>query len=84
MEVEAAIGKMMLGKAAGPSGVVADMLKAAGDNGTRWMTELCNAVVRDSKIPKDWSRSWLVNVYKGKGDALACSSYRGIKLVEHA
>ena len=39
------------------------MLKAAGDEGTRWMTELCNAVVRDGKIPKDWSRSWLVNVY---------------------
>ena len=84
VEVEAAIGKMKLGKAAGPSGVVADMLKAAGDDGMRWMTELCNAVVRDGKIPKDWSRSWLVNVYKGKGDALACGSYRGIKLVEHA
>ena len=83
-EVEAAIGKMKLGKAAGPSGVVADMLKAAGKDGTRWMTELCNAVVRDGKIPKDWSRSWLVNVYKGKGDALECGSYRGIKLVEHA
>ena len=79
MEVEAAIGKMKLGKAAGPSGVVADMLKAAGDDGTRWMTELCNAVVTDGKIPKDWSRSWLVNVYKGKGDVLACGSYRGIK-----
>ena len=83
-EVGAAIGKMKLGKAGGPSGVVADMLKAAGDEGTRWMTELCNAVVRDDKIPKDWSRSWLVNVYKGKGDALECGSYRGIKLVEHA
>ena len=83
-EVEAAIGEMKLGKAAGPFGVVADMLKAAGEYGTRWMTELCNAVVRDGKIPEDWSRSWLVNVYKGKGDALECGSYRGIKLVEHA
>ena len=25
-----------------------------------------------------------MNVYKGKGDAMACGSYRGIKLVEHA
>ena len=65
-EVGAAIGKMKLGKAGGPSGVVADMLKANGDEGTRWMTELCNAVVRDGKIAKDWSRSWLVNVYKGR------------------
>ena len=48
------------------------MLKAAGDEGTRWMTELCNAVIKEGKIPTDWSRSWLVNVYKGKGDALEC------------
>ena len=50
------------------------------------MTELSNAVVRDGNISKDWSRSWLVNVYKGKGDALfffKCGSYRGIKLVAH-
>ena len=60
------------------------MLKAAGDEGTRWMTELCNAVIKEGRIPTDWSRSWLVNVYKGKGDALECGSYRGIKLVEHA
>ena len=40
--------------------------------------------IRDGKIPENWSRSWLVNVHKGKGDALECGSYRGIKLVEHA
>jgi hypothetical protein len=83
-EVGAAIGEMKLGEAVDPSGVVGDMLMAAGDEETRWMTELCNAVFRDSKIPKDWSRSWLVNVFKGKGDALACGSYEEIKLVEHA
>ena len=46
--------------------------------------DVCNAVVKDGKIPEDWSRSWMVNVYKGKGDALACGSYRVIKLLEHA
>ena len=60
------------------------MLKAAGETGALWMTDVCNAVVKDGKIPEDWSRSWMVNVYKGKGDALACGSYRGIKLLEHA
>ena len=29
--------------------------------------KICNAVVKDGKIPEDWSRSWMVNVYKGKG-----------------
>ena len=38
---------MKLGKAGGPSGAVANMLKAAGDEGTRWMTELCNVVVKE-------------------------------------
>src|SRR5450755_4167646 len=71
-------------KAAGPSGVVAEMLKAAGDVGVQWMTDLCNAVVREGRIPEDWSRSWMVSIYKGKGDAMECGSYRGIKLLDHA
>ena len=41
-------------------------------------------MVRDGEIPEDWNRSWMVNVYKGKGDALTCGSYRSIKLLEHA
>ena len=63
---------MKQGKSGGPTGVVLEMLKAASETGTMWMTDVCNAVVRDGKIPEDWSRSWMVNVYKGKGDALTC------------
>ena len=59
------------------------MLKAAGETGALWMTDECNVVVKDGKIPEDWSRSWMVNVYKRKGDALACGSHRSIKLLEH-
>ena len=44
-EVKVAITKVKSGKAPGPSGVVVEMLKAAGDVGIQWMTELCNAVV---------------------------------------
>ena len=33
---------------------------------------------------EDWSRSWMVNVYKGKADALTCGSYMDMKLLEHA
>ena len=77
---------MKQGKSAGPTGVVAEMLnlQVAGKTDTLWMTDMCNAVMKDSKVPEDWSRSWMVNVYKGKGDALICGSYRGIKLLKHA
>src|SRR5206468_1302680 len=44
---------------------------------------ICNEVVRSGVVPVDWRRSWMVNVYKGKGNALECSSYRGINLLEH-
>ena len=84
LEVGVAIGKMKQGKSVGPMGVVAEMLKAAGETGTLWMTEVCNALVKDGKVPEDWSRSWMVNVYNGKGDALTRGSYRGIKLLEYA
>ena len=40
--------------------------------------------MKDGKIPEDWSKSWLVNVYKEKGDEVTCGSYRDIKLAEHA
>jgi Reverse transcriptase (RNA-dependent DNA polymerase) len=33
-------------------------------------------------IPADWKKSSFVNVHKGKGDALECGSYRGIKLLD--
>jgi hypothetical protein len=82
-EVQAAIKRMKRNKAAGPSGVVADMLKAAGKAGALWVTDVCNSVVSQGKISEDWCNSWMVNVYKGKGDALECGSYRGIRLLEH-
>ena len=81
-EVRRAIAKARDGKAAGPSGVVAEMLKACEEPGVKWMTNVCNAVVKEGRIPEDWKKSWMVNVYKGKGDALECGSYRGIKLLE--
>ena len=53
LEVGVEIGKMRQGKSAGPTGVVAEMLKAAGETGTLWMDDVCNAVVKDGKVPED-------------------------------
>src|SRR2546426_13004 len=75
---------MKSGKASGPSGVVTEMLKAAGEIVIEWMTDLFNAVVREGKVPVDWCKSWMISIYKGIGDAMECKSYREIKLLEHA
>ena len=48
----------------------------------QWVTDIFNGVIREGKIPSDWKKSWLVNVYKGKGDDLECGSYKGIKLLD--
>jgi len=59
------------------------MWNASREAGKDWVADVCNAVIKDGKIPQDWSKSWLVSVYKGKGDALECGSYWGIKMLEH-
>ncbi|KAK4300947.1 hypothetical protein Pmani_026888 [Petrolisthes manimaculis] len=61
---------MKKGKAEGPSGVVAEMLKASGETGIEMITNLTNQIVREGVIPEDWDLSTIVNCYKGKGGAL--------------
>ncbi|MBJ5570582.1 hypothetical protein JGG62_24590 [Salmonella enterica subsp. enterica serovar Typhimurium] len=83
-EVEKAIGRMKKGKAAGPTGVVTEMLKASQEVGVQWLTDLSNRIIDEGRIPGDWEKSVIIPIYKGKGDPLECASYRAVKLLEHA
>ena len=65
--VKKAISKMKLGKAAGPSGIVVEMIKAAGDTGATMICDLATAIIRDGKVPSDWEQSFIFCLYKGKG-----------------
>ena len=80
--VRRALHKMKTGKAAGVSGLTSEMLNAAGDKGVVLMKDLINAIICECTIPDDWLRSIIVNVFKGKGDALDRGNYRGIKLLD--
>ena len=80
--VEEAIRKMKNGKAAGMSGIVAEMVKASEDTGIELITSLANQIIKDCVIPQDWQSSVIVNCFKGKGDALDGGNYRGLKLVD--
>ena len=82
-EVEEAIKVMKAGKAGGPPEVVGEMLKAAGKKGIKRLTELCNQVVREGAIPREWQLSTLIPIFKGKGDPMECGSYRAVKLLEY-
>ena len=77
------VKKMKAGKAAGPTGVVSEMLIAGGERSMKVVADLINSINRDRKMPKDWEESYIINLYKGKGDALVRGNYRGLKLLEH-
>ena len=67
------------GKAAGTSGVVAEMQKAAGDTGIDLMTDLCNTIVAENTNPTKWDSSIILNCFKGKGATVERGNYRGLK-----
>ena len=46
--------------------------------------DLATAIIRDGKVPTYWEQSFIVCLYKGKGDALDRGNYRGLKLTEQA
>ena len=76
-----AINKMSLGKAAGPSGIVAEMLKAADSSGASMIRDLIEDIIFENRIPSEWQESHTVSVYKGKGDVSNRSNYRSLKLI---
>ncbi|VDO98643.1 unnamed protein product [Heligmosomoides polygyrus] len=82
-EVRKAIGKMKLGKAAGPDGVPVEAWKVLGDLGINRLTQFLNRITKEGKISDDWRNSTIVPIFKQKGDASECSNYRGIKLISH-
>ena len=73
--VKKAISKMKSGKSAGVSGKVVEMIKVARDTGDIMICDLATAVIRDGKVQTDWEQSFIVSLYKGKGDALDSSNY---------
>ena len=44
---------MKVGKAPGPSGIVVEMIRAAGNMGASMIRDLAAAIIRDGKVPSD-------------------------------
>ena len=58
------------------------MLKPLGETGVAEVRDLIEDIILEGCIPIDWQESYIVNLYKGKGDALNRGNYRGLKLIE--
>ena len=56
--VKKAISQMKAGKAPCPSGIVVEMIRAAGDMGASMIRDLAAAIIRDGKVPSDWEQSF--------------------------
>ena len=80
--VKKAISQMKAGKAPSPSGIMVEMIRAAGDMSASMICDLAVAIMRDGKVPSDWEQSFIVCLYKGKGDVWDRSNYHGLKLTE--
>ena len=49
--VKKVISKLKLGKTAGPSGVVVEIARTAGDIGANMIRNLAIVIIRDGKVP---------------------------------
>ena len=73
-EIKDAIKAMKKGKAAGCSGVSADMIKILEESGVDTMVDIIRTVWEEEEMPEDWKQSEIVPIYKQKGDPLECGT----------
>ena len=74
---------MKNGKAAGPSGVMPEMMvKAAGEAGVDMITDLVNQIIVEGAITGECELSTVVNCYKGSTNSLERGNYRELKLID--
>ena len=76
-------GKMKSGKAGASSDIIIEMTDAAGDRVIGCLTSFFNHTIYIGRVPYDCHSSYIFNLFKGKGDALYCRNYKGLKLQEH-
>ena len=46
--------------------------------------KIANSMIRNRDMPAHLENSFIINLYKGKGDALDRGNYRGLELLDHS
>ncbi|XP_068741970.1 uncharacterized protein [Montipora capricornis] len=61
-----------------------EVVKAMGEMKAGKAAGPSEGVLDGKGMPDEWAMSVVVPIFKGKGDAMRCGAYRGVKLLEHA
>ena len=80
--VRGSITKRKNGKDLGPSGVVSEMVKVAGETGVVMILDLVNQIIVEGVIPVERKLSTIKNCYKGKEYSIERGNYKGLKLTD--
>lgn len=79
IEVELAVDKIKMGKAAGYDDVAPEMIKWGGMELIKKLWDLFKRIWEEERIPKEWEYSIIIPIYK-KGETSKCDNYRAICL----
>ncbi|XP_063611050.1 uncharacterized protein LOC134784809 [Penaeus indicus] len=74
--------RMKRNKAAGPDGIVMEMIELLGDYGVEKLTEVVNKIYDDGVFPDELSKSIFIALPKKPG-AVECELHRTISLMSH-
>lgn len=82
-EVFVAIKTSKKRKATGPDEIPVEFWMVMEEVGVKWLTVLFEKLLRGDRMPDIWRESFLIPLYKGKGDARNCDNFRSTKLMSH-
>ena len=71
------------GKAVGPDGVHAELLKAGGLAFGTKLFGIVSRLIASEVWPVQWKGGRIVDLFKGKGSAAVCDNSRGLLISDH-
>lgn len=80
LEIQHAVNKLKLGKAAGIDNITTELVKNGYNSLSTFLRDLYNKIYDTATFPSDWQRQILHTIYK-KGDQLNPGNYRGLALI---
>lgn len=82
-EVRTAIKDMKKGKALGPDGIPAELLKISGEEAYEHLERICQKMYESGTWPEDFTKVVMIPLKK-KQNATDCEDHRTISLISHA